>query len=286
MSSKIKELNDDIKSLMRSVKIRVTKLNKMGLEGVVEVPEVQPAKTIKDAKQTIFQAESFLRRTSPNPIIRSTSIRARERRLSQPAGNKVKKVEDMNMTQLRGYVKTSIKGANRKIREMEEKGLEHLSNVTNLLNMADRYGLRTPSDRISLKVEGYDESQLRDLIIETRNNYIGLDVGKMHDDFENKRWETEEMLNTRFGIDYDKLDELSDKQFSQLYSKLNSGVKSDGKQANSDEIILDVLANFNVITEDEYDTMERQLIEREEFINRMKKNEVTNRNLGRYIRRD
>lgn len=285
MADKIRDLNNDIKSLMRSVKIRSNKLNKMGLDGIVDVPEVKPAKTIKEAKQIIFEAESFLRRTSPNTSIRNVSIKARERRLSQSGRDKVKRVEDMNLSQLRDYVKTSIKGANRKLREFELQGLDHLTNVTNLLNMADRYGLRTPSDRISTKVEGYDEAQLRDLITETRNNYIGVDVKKMQDAFEEKRWETEEMLKTRFGIDYDKLDELSDKQFAKLYSRLNAGVKSDGRAANSDEIILDVLKNFNVISEDEYDVMERHLIEREEFMNRMKENEVTNRELGRNVRR-
>lgn len=285
MASKIRELNNDIKSLMRSVKLRANKLDKMGLEGIVDVPEVKPAKTIKEAKQTIFQAESFLRRTSPNTAIRDVSIKARERRLSQSGRNKVKRVEDMNLNQLREYARTSIKGANRKLREFEMQGLDHLTNVTNLFNMADRYGLRTPSDRISTKIEGYDEAQLRDLITETRNNYIGVDIGKMKDAFEEKRWETEEMLKTRFGIDYDKLDELSDKQFAKLYSRLNAGVKSDGRAANSDEIILDVLKNFNVISDDEYDVMERHLIEREEFMNRMKENEVTNRELGRNVRR-
>ena len=225
MADKIRDLNNDIKSLMRSVKIRATKLDKMGLDGIVDVPEVKPAKTIKEAKQIIFEAESFLRRTSPNTTIRNVSIKARERRLSQSGRNKVKKVEDMNLSQLRDYVKTSIRGANKKLREFELQGLDHLTNVTNLLNMADRYGLRTPSDRISTKVEGYDEAQLRDLITETRNNYIGVDIGKMKDAFEEKRWETEEMLKTRFGIDYDKLDELSDKQFAKLYSRLNAGVK-------------------------------------------------------------
>lgn len=285
MSSKIRELNNDIKSLMRSVKLRTNKLSKMGLDGIVDVPEVKPAKTIKEAKQTIFQAESFLRRTSPNTSIRNVSIKARERRLSQSGRNKVKRVEDMNLSQLRDYVKTSISGANRKLRELEVNGLDHLANYQNLMNLAERYGLKTPSDRISSKVGGYDEAQLRDMITELRNNYIGLDVKKMQDEFENKRWTTEEMLNTRFGVDYDKLDELSDKQFARLYSRLNAGVKSDGRAANSDEIILDVLKNFNVISESEYEVMEQYLIEREEFMNRMKENEVTNRELGRNIRR-
>lgn len=223
-SSKINDLHKDITSLMRQVTRRVNQMEKMGGKNAVEVPELRHPSSVKEAKQVIFQAESFLRRTSTNASVRKGGERGRRI-----------KVEREYKSSPEFKVRKSLGKINEKLSEFQDNALGNSRGFRKLVNVMASYGIIINMNQANMDLSRVDRKDFSKMIKEL--NEISEDMGNVEQalrakDSENARFRAQ--IGNAIGEDLD----LTDGELNSVRVALGRIEKSEQfNQGNSDEVV-------------------------------------------------
>lgn len=256
-------------------------------------------KTLKNIKVNVPKVSADLPKTHldlPNVINaphleRQTGASKRSKNSTKKSGGKgtgkrkitsLKSVKDMDRGELTRYATSVAQHSNKTLRDFERAGKGHLHTPGKLLEIADRFDLKTKGNRVSRSFKNLSDNQLRDFIIQARQTYTGKSVKAVTEEFERSKRNTIEMLKTRFdGADIDKIKSLSDEAFSTFFARLGAGRKSDAQSYNSNEVIVSILKDFGALDEGKEDEYALAFQKQRESNERLNRNKVMNRNRGR-----
>lgn len=213
-----------------------------------------------------------------NKVTTKRGSKTKGKRKSSP----IKRVKDMNREELTRYATSVAQHSNKTLRDFERADKGHLHTPGKLLEIADRFDLKTKGNRVSRSFNKLSDNQLRDFIVQARQTYTGKSVKAVTEEFERSKRNTIEMLKTRFdGADIDKIKSLSDEAFSTFFARLSAGRKSDAQAYNSNEVIVSILKDFGAMDEGKEDEYALAFQKQKESNERLNRNKVMNRNRGR-----